>query len=853
MATGSLEFNPSQLMQQVRQRLVAQAVAAMNALQPKVLDALIELMDQAAPSREMQLRRDAWMLYQSAKGKWVDGTVKAWQKAMSAPVTQKKVSNSLKGLSLELESTDAVENKIAASKLALALMEKAAQEVNDLRKRLKFLNSGRALSEADIVHPEVLLLPVVEQWEASGLPRDAWALVSPAVQKHLNDHLQKAYEQCNALLIDQGVIPDIEEANSTPANMDDDYEDELSMPAPPMPVPDRRGAGNPATGAGAMRQMGGPAWRNGRAQSILQQVGRLLSGAFLGAPARGGAPEGGGAGFDAGASGGGFVPAGQMMTPAGYPGAAGGQPMAPGAGFVPSGPGAPMGTGYTYAPQAYPGQAFVDGNGQPGAAGVAPAAGAAPAPGAPVRYAGPSVPLMMAMAQQPRLSEAHFVSAEGAGQVVYSQVAISQVANELRQQSTELKGKAENDNEKAIIELVALMFQSILQEDRLPSGVRVWFARLQMPVLRIALADPDFFNKLDHPARKLIDHMGSCVLGFDSSGISADELETEIKRVVQVIEQYPDTGDRVYKRVYEEFQTFLKLHLAKKPAAQKVLGVAEQLEQKETLAIQYTIELRDQLKDMPVREEIRNFLFKVWAEVLAVSTVRQGKQHEETLMLKKSAAELIWAASAKPNRAERAKVIDHLPELLQSLRTGMSLLGLVRSAQEAHIKVISDTLADAFMSKTEAIADEQIQALGKRLAELDDFVDESSTRELPLDSENIEELLGVETTDLDVINQGGGSASPVMLEWAHELTLGSWFTLTHQGVAGQVQFVWRSPLSHLHLFANTLGHSYLFQTARLAAYLQSGELEPQEDESLMTRAARNALDQIQANPERLLA
>ena len=40
----------------------------------------------------------------------------------------------------------------------------------------------------------------------------------------------------------------------------------------------------------------------------------------------------------------------------------------------------------------------------------------------------------------------------------------------------------------------------------------------------------------------------------------------------------------------------------------------------------------------------------------------------------------------------------------------MTLLGLARPAQETHIKVISDTLADAFMSKTQAIADDQIQA-----------------------------------------------------------------------------------------------------------------------------------------------
>jgi hypothetical protein len=69
------------------------------------------------------------------------------------------------------------------------------------------------------------------------------------------------------------------------------------------------------------------------------------------------------------------------------------------------------------------------------------------------------------------------------------------------------------------------------------------------------------------------------------------------------------------------------------------------------LPIQYTIEMRNMLKDMPVREEIREFLFKVWAEVLAVAAVRKGPQHKDTLTLKKSATDLVWAASAKPNRA----------------------------------------------------------------------------------------------------------------------------------------------------------------------------------------------------------
>jgi hypothetical protein len=40
------------------------------------------------------------------------------------------------------------------------------------------------------------------------------------------------------------------------------------------------------------------------------------------------------------------------------------------------------------------------------------------------------------------------------------------------------------------------MFQSILTEDRMPPSMRVWFARLQVPVLRVALAEPEFFSDL---------------------------------------------------------------------------------------------------------------------------------------------------------------------------------------------------------------------------------------------------------------------------------------------------------------------------------------------------------------------
>ncbi|MHA7599217.1 DUF1631 family protein [Alicycliphilus sp. T452] len=433
----------------------------------------------------------------------------------------------------------------------------------------------------------------------------------------------------------------------------------------------------------------------------------------------------------------------------------------------------------------------------------------------------------------------------------YSPQAVMHVTNVVRERAAEFKKKAGTASEKAIIEVVALMFQSILSEDRIPPVVRVWFARLQVPVLRVALAEPEFFSNLTHPARQLIDRMGSCVLGFDASAISGTALEAEIRRIVQVIEQYPETGKRVFELVHGEFEKFLARFLTERQATSRIVSVAQQVEQRETLAIQYTIELRALLKDMPVRDEIRDFLFKTWAEVLAVSAVRDGPQHADTAAYKRAAADLVWAASAKPHRAERAQVIQQLPALLQCLRQGLALIGVAGAPQDAQIKLLTDTLADAFLSKTASIAQEHIDAMAKRLANLEDFIGDETLGDMPLSADNIELLLGIDASSIHVIADNGAPVQEDMVAWAQQLPLGVWFTLDHNGASAQVQYVWHSQRKQLHLFAAIDGSSYLVQLKRLGAYLQAGLLTAQEEESLTLRATRDALTKIDANPERL--
>ena len=431
-------------------------------------------------------------------------------------------------------------------------------------------------------------------------------------------------------------------------------------------------------------------------------------------------------------------------------------------------------------------------------------------------------------------------------------VSMPALLQEMQQRKVALKQAATTPVERATIEIVALLFQSILTEEKIPAVVRVWFARLQMPVLRVAVGEPDFFATIDHPARKLIDRMGACVMGFDvGTRAAGDALDKEIKRVVQVVEAYPDTGRRVFQTVLTEFERFLEHYFKNEnEATRKGVSLAQQVEQRETLAIQYTIELRKMLNEVPVQEGVRNFLFRVWADVLATVALKSGAGSEATKLMKRAATDLIWSAGGKVSREERADVIRRLPPLLKTLREGMAEAGIVADKQDEHVQALNDSLAAAFTAKAAAIPAERLDELMRRLDDLEEMLPDAE--DLQIDESLVLDLSGHESTELQIVTDGGSMPTPAMLAWARELQVGGWYMLEHRGHIDTVQLAWQGLRKQLSLFVSERGRGTLFQQQRLAAFLQAGLLVPAQDEALTVRATRSALAKLDAAPERLL-
>jgi len=851
MATSA---SPDSLAGQARRLYTEELLKGLVPLVQAALDTARNLLDKPCEHTVFARRRDLLQSLTAGAQAWHRGIVSGLRQSLGPGMTASRADLPLPGTSgasgmsrlstsgresLTLVSDDAIELEIVTSRLALAVMDRASWEFADLRSRIAHLEGRNELDPHDMLRAHVLARTVFDAWRAAGQTLEGWRELQPVLHDEFALLVEEAYHETNRWLMDHRVLAEVDlrpfiRRSLTHPNMAMGWQPSAGTGF----VDSRHDTGRNYGGSAGGSSGGGQGMGYGNAQ-----------GAGPGGPSGYSASSGGHA------SGRGSVGEETRLMTRGAPLARSREHAEAVLGRLNRLIGRHVPEFANSTRSAGLGGSGGGGGGGGGNVGAGSGAGAGAGQGGSgvVHLMSPGLARAIENAQQgirQRLS----TTLQGGGEAM---VTAPVMLEELHQRKQVLKKAASGPEERATIEIVALLFQSILTEDRIPAAVRVWFARLQMPVLRVAVTEPDFFATIDHPARRLIDRMGACVMGFDSAASSPaagkpnEALEKEIKRIVQVVEAYPDTGRRVFQTVLTEFEKFLE-HFFKNEneATKRGVSLAQQVEQRETMAIQYTIELRKMLNEVPVQEGVRQFLFHVWADVLATTGVRYGAQGAQTKQMKRAAADLIWSASAKVTREERAEVIRRLPQLLKSLREGMASAGQDTPKQDEHIQQLNNSLAAAFTAKAAVIPDDRLRELMERLETLEELLPD--TADVDIDESMVLDLSGHQSSELEVVLDGGSMPTLAMVAWARELQVGSWYMLDRGGRSEAVQLAWHGLRKQLSLFVTPQGRCVLFQQHRLASYLQAGLMLPAQDEALTVRATRSALAKLDVDASRLL-
>ncbi|WP_374586512.1 DUF1631 family protein [Pseudoduganella sp.] len=251
--------------------------------------------------------------------------------------------------------------------------------------------------------------------------------------------------------------------------------------------------------------------------------------------------------------------------------------------------------------------------------------------------------------------------------------------------------------QRVVAELAGMLFEFILNDELLQPALRAQLCRLHTPFLRAALQDQSVLQNADHPARRLLDRIGSAAAGIGASSPLLAPLQGEVQRLVERVLQQYEHDPAVFADAELEFDGFLASLLREcEPAVRRCMPAFERAAQVAPQVAAIADTLRGQLETVSIDRRMVDFISGTWAQVMAHT---QGSQPGFSQLL----PELVWSGQEKQAPEERAALMKLLPGLGRQLRAGLAAIGMPEGVAQAaldqlvslHMDVMANKLAPA--------------------------------------------------------------------------------------------------------------------------------------------------------------
>lgn len=391
------------------------------------------------------------------------------------------------------------------------------------------------------------------------------------------------------------------------------------------------------------------------------------------------------------------------------------------------------------------------------------------------------------------------------------------------------------------LDVISMLFEFILDDPGLTDAMRALLARLQIPMLKVAILDKSFFSRKDHPARRLLNGMAQAAIGWtEASGRSGDGLYGHIESLVGRILSEFDDNLELFDELYGQFSAYLEreqrgVQVAEERAAQVTQGKEALIEAKRYVAeeIGRCLSLYDAVPDVA-----QNLVRDAWNDVLLLIYLRKGRESDEWSDAVRLMEHLVWSVMPKPSQAERQELLRAIPELLKGLRAGLSdisynqhkMTRAFKSLQARHL---------ACLRGGRVVADADAGQSGE--AQNDNYAG------------GVMEEIVLETAGDAVPAQEGSSGQvpaprDAFDERAESLAVGDWLELSREdGEVLRAKLSWRSAVTGTCLFVNRKGLKVAEVNGKgLAEWMRNGkaELLPQLDKPLLDRALISVVDEL---------
>lgn len=377
--------------------------------------------------------------------------------------------------------------------------------------------------------------------------------------------------------------------------------------------------------------------------------------------------------------------------------------------------------------------------------------------------------------------------------------------------------------DRSTVDALAEVFDYVFADEAIPMQMKIVIGRLQIPVLRAAMLDRDFFLRSEHPARKLVDTLASASVAWTPEKGEQDPLYARIEHTVQRVLTEFESDLALFSALLAEFTTFL--FETEQQVDRHIEPVANQQRDEEALqaALAHADEVihaRITLLDhgRPLAPFLKPFLTTQWRQVIATAWLAEDSEPGRWNASLQTMDQLIWSTQPKTQADERKALVAVLPELVRQLNVELDRIEWHGDPRATFTRRLIGTHMLAIRMKAAPAEDTQGAAL------------EESAGQAAMEALDLRRAAQLSVHDLAAQDSYDANAQL--------LSRGVWFEVTLEaGTPYRCRLSWVSPMRTRFLFTNREGFDAFVRSEReVATMLRNGQLRMLEQTPIVERA-----------------
>ncbi len=384
------------------------------------------------------------------------------------------------------------------------------------------------------------------------------------------------------------------------------------------------------------------------------------------------------------------------------------------------------------------------------------------------------------------------------------------------------------------IDIVAMLFDFVFEDRNIPPAVKALLARLQIPVLKVALLDRAFFSSRTHPARVLLDRLARAAIGLDETSARGEATLAQLGHVVgRVLEEFDDDL-ALFAGLASEMESFLaRQEEAEDEIAARTVRLVEERERREIARVLAEDEVGRRLGAREaVPEAVRAMLEDAWVRALAQAHVEHGEGSAPWSVLVATMDELLWSVEPKARAEDRRRLVAGIPALVAGLQAGLARAGVEEALREAFLGALVDCHAEAVKAGLKGTA------LPERLRARAEAPAAAAAPALERETVNAGDI------DVEEIRLRSPRGAPPVRNvftrtgiWTNVRRY-TWVEFRREGASPlRARLTWISPAKGVYLFTNSTASAAISVSPEaLAEQMRRGEARIVDDGPLVDRA-----------------